>query len=178
MLNLDRNSAIAAVIILNYLIPDFVIGTNVFIEYRERYKLKKINDMQLSAVEKMCFSHLALSLFTLLEFWDQYHQLLSRIHHANLKKLTQEIRKKGVEDFRNKFSAHLLDKKTKEPLRPSEIMNSLERLTGGHIDNFLNWINSPSNNTYPYTVVSIVETIRDSLSQEYCITPDEIINAL
>ncbi|MER0216780.1 MAG: hypothetical protein DU481_11485 [Nitrosomonas sp.] len=62
-MKINRNSAIEAVIVLNYLIADFVAGTAVFIDYRERYRLEKLSAIQLSAVETMCFSHLALSLF-------------------------------------------------------------------------------------------------------------------
>ena len=81
----NRSSAIEAVIVLNYLIADLIAGTIVFIDYRERYKSRKINIEQLSEVERMCFSHLVLSLFKLLEFWEHYHQLLSERHHADLK---------------------------------------------------------------------------------------------
>ncbi len=176
-MEINRNLAIEAVIILNYLIADFVAGTIVFIDYRERCKLEKLSEIQLSAVERMCFSHLALSLFKLLEFWDRYHQLLPERHHGELKELNKKIRKKGIKNFRDKVSGHILDKESKKPLTPSEIMNLLEGLIGEHADTFLNWINNPSNNTYPNTVVSIVETIRDSIAQDYDITPNEIINS-
>ncbi len=176
-MEINRNSAIEAVIVLNYPIADFVAGTIVFIDYRARYKSKELSDIQLSAVERMCFSHLALSLFKLLEFWERYHQLLPERHHADLKELNKKIRKKGVENFRNKVSGHILDKKSQEPLKPAEITNLLEGLIGEHADTFLNWINNPSANTYPNTVVSIVETIRDSIARQYVITPDEIINS-
>lgn len=174
-MKINRSSAIEAVIVLNYLIADLVAGTIVFIDYHERYKSKKLNVEQLSAVERMCFSHLALSLFKLLEFWEHYHQLLPDRHHKDLKELNKKIRKKGVEDFRNKVAGHILDNKLRKPLEPSEIMNLLEGLIGEHADTFLSWINNPSYNTYPNTVVSVIETIRDSIAQEYEITPDEII---
>ncbi len=176
-MEINSNSAIEAVIILNYLIADFVTGTIVFIDYRERYKLEKLSEIQLSAVERMCFSHLALSLSKLLEFWKDYHHLLPEKHHGELKELNKEIRKKGIENFRNKVSGHILDKESKKPLTPSEIMNLLEGLIGEHADTCLNWINNPANNTYPNTVVIIVETIRDSIAQDYDITPNEIINS-
>ncbi len=171
----NRSSAIEAVIVLNYLIADLIAGTIVFIDYRERYKSGEFNVEQLSAVQRMCFSHLALSLFKLSEFWEHYHQLLSEKHHADLKELNRKVCKKGVKDFRNKISGHIWDKKSQKPLMPSEMTDFYDRLIGDHADIFLSWINNPSDNTYPNTVVSVVETIRDSIAQEYSINPDEII---
>ena len=51
----------------------------------------------------------------------------------------------------------------------------LEGLIGEHADDFLYWINNPVDNTYPNTVVSVVETIRNAISQEYAIVPDQIM---
>lgn len=170
-----RSNAIEAVDVLNYLIADFVAGTEVFINYRQRFKSGILNIEQLSAVQRMCFSHLALSFCKLLEFWDRYHQLVSSTHYEDLKKLNAKIRRKGVKEFRNKVAGHILDNKSHRPLQHSEIMLLLEGLIGKHADDFLYWINNPLDNTYPNTVVSIVETIRNTIAEEYAITPDEII---
>lgn len=174
-MNTSRSTAIEAIDVLNYLIADFVAGTYVFIDYRQRFKSGILNIEQLSAVQRMCFSHLALSFCKLLEFWDHYHQLVPPIHHEDLKKLNARIRKKGVKNFRNKVAGHILDTKSHRPLQHSEIMLLLDGLIGKHADDFLYWINNPLDNTYPNTVVSIVETIRNTIAHKYVITPDEII---
>ncbi|WP_350134585.1 hypothetical protein [Nitrosomonas sp.] len=93
---------------------------------------------------KQCVSRiLRCHFFKLLEFWEHYHQLLPENHHRDLKELNKKIRKKGIENFRNKVSGHILDKGSEKPLAPSEIMILLEELIGEHADIFLNWIKIP-----------------------------------
>jgi len=55
-------------------------------------------------------------------------------------------------------------------------MTRLNRLTGANLSGFLDWINNPNANNFPYTVVSIVETVKDTLISQHSITQDEIIN--
>ena len=55
-------------------------------------------------------------------------------------------------------------------------MTRLGHMTGNDFDSFLKWINDPQGNTYPATVVSIVETVRGTLMAQYSIASDEIIN--
>lgn len=171
----ERYAAIDAVDVLNDLIADLVAGTTVFKDYRQRLRLGRFKLEQMSAVQKMCFSHLALAFCKLLEFWEHYHKLVPVNHRDDLKRLNSEIRRRGVEDFRNKVAGHTWDKKLQRPLRHSEIMAQLTDLVGEHADHFLNWINNPEGNTYPKTVVSVVEAIRDAIAQEHAINPSEII---
>ena len=46
---------------------------------------------------------------------------------------------------------------------------------GNGFEEFLKWVNDPNCNTYPATVVSIVETIRDAIMAQHSITPDAFI---
>jgi len=172
----DRITAIDALDVLNDLIGDLIAGTNVFIDYRQRLIQGGFSEEQLSAVQKMCFSHLALSFCKLIEFYKRYHRLVPENHREVLKNLNAEIRRRGVRDFRNKVAGHIWDKKLQRPLRHSEIMLQLNSVIGKHADDFLYWINNPKNNTYPETIVSVVETIRDSIAKEYVIDPAEVIN--
>jgi hypothetical protein len=171
----DRDTAIDAVDVLNDLIADLVAGTNVFKDYRQRLKSGAFRLEQMSAVQKMCFSHLALAFCKLLEFWEHYHRVVPANHRGDLKRLNSEIRRRGAEDFRNKVAGHTWDKKLQRPLRHSEIMTQLNGLIGEHADHFLHWINNPEDNTYPKTVVSVVETVRDAIAQEHAIDSSEII---
>jgi len=171
----DRDTAIDAVDVLNDLIADLVAGTNVFKDYRQRLKSGSFRLEQMSAVQKMCFSHLALSFCKLLEFWEHYQRLVPDNHRDNLKSLNAEIRRRGAKEFRNKVAGHTWDKKLQRPLRHSEIMAQLNGLIRKHADDFLHWINNPEDNTYPKTVVSVVETIRDAIAHEHNIDPSEII---
>jgi hypothetical protein len=88
----------------------------------------------------------------------------------------REIKQKGMVEFRNKCVGHIWDTNLHRPLIHSEIMTRLNRLTGGNLAGFLDWINNPMANTFPSTVVSIIETVRDALMSQHGITQDEIIN--
>lgn len=175
-MSMDRNIAIDALGVLNDLIGDLISGTNVYIDYRQRLIQGTFSEEQLSAVQTMCFSHLALSFCKLIEFYERYHKFVPAHHRKVLKNLNAEIRRRGVRDFRNKVAGHIWDKKLQRPLRHSEIMSQLGSVIGKHADDFLYWINDPKGNTYPRTVVSVVETIRDSIGSEYKIDPAEVIN--
>jgi len=174
-MNIDQDTAIDAVDVLNDLIGDLVAGTNVFIDYRQRLERDRFSVEQMSAVQKMCFSHLALSFCKLLEFWKRYHKLVPEIHRKNLKTLNAEIRRRGANDFRNKVAGHIWDTKLQRPLRHSEVTKQLEGLIGKHADDFLCWINNPECNIYPKTIVSVVETIRNAITKEHKIEPVEVI---
>ena len=163
-MSVDHDTAIDAVDVLNDLIGDLIAGTKVFIDYRQRLKTGEFRVEQMSAVQKMCFSHLVLSFCKLSEFWERYHRLVPEIHREALKSLTAEIRERA-KDFRNKVAGHIWDKKRQRPLRHSEIMVQLDGLIGKHADDFLYWINNPESNTYPETIVSVVETIRDAVAR-------------
>ena len=143
----DRDTAVDAVDVLNDLIGDLISATNVFVDYRQRLKSGQFRSDQMSAVQKMCFSHLALAFCKLLEFWEHYQALVPDAHRNVLKQLNAEIRRRGAKDFRNKVAGHIWDTKVQRPLRHSEIMARLERLVGKHADDFLSWINNAQSNS-------------------------------
>ena len=92
----NRDMAIDAVDVLNDLIGDLIAGTNVFIDYRQRLKSGQFRVDQMSAVQKMCFSHLVLSFCKLLEFWEHYHGLVPDTHRKDIERLNTKIRRRGA----------------------------------------------------------------------------------
>ena len=169
--------AIDAVDTLNDLIGDLIAGTMVLRDYHQQYRTGgAFNLEQMSDVQKMCLSHLVLAFAKLLEFWKRYHQLVPDKHRADLKALNDTLKRKGVQDFRNKVAGHIWDRKQGRPLRHSEIMASLEVLTDGHLGQFLRWVNNPDDNTYPQTALSVIEALRDSLVNEHGIQVQEVID--
>jgi hypothetical protein len=171
----DRNTAIDAVDTLNDLMGDLVAATQVLQEYMQRYQDGSVNLNQMSAVQKMCLSHLILALSKQLEFWRRYQIIVPAKHRSELEELNDSLRRKGVLDLRNKVAAHIWDTKQRRPLRHSEIKERLEDLTGASLGEFLRWVNNPKDNSYPTTVLSIIETLRDSLVAEHSIQIQEVI---
>ena len=172
----DRQLAIDAVDILNDFIGDLITGVMVFREYREYYRKGEMSLSTMVPIQKMCFSHLVLTLAKWLEFYDHYNKILPDGSKEICRSLNKKIRGKNIRGFRNTCIGHIWDKKLNRPLMQSEIMSKLKDITGEKADDFLKWINDPPNNQYPETVVSVVEEIRDSLVQEYGIIPSEVID--
>lgn len=169
----QREAAVDAVEVMNDLIGDFVAGTNVLREYRDLYEVGKIPPPQMTCIQKMCISHLVLSLCKFLELRKYYGYLIPEPHRAFLKKTEKEIIEKRVRDFCNKCVGHILDDRTKRPLRHSEISEFL--LKFGNLGDFLNWINDRS----PESGANIVRTIeiaRDELCATHNISPEDILH--
>jgi hypothetical protein len=170
-----RNKAIDAVDLLNDFIGDLITGANVLREYMKEQREGRLDVRLMVPIQRMCLSHLILTLNKWCEFYEKYSQLVADEHREAVKGLNRELKDKKVKEFRHKCIGHIWDKEHRRPLIHSEIMTRLENITGGSLPCFLSWINNPQNNTSPNTVVSIVETVRDSISARYQITEAEVI---
>jgi len=166
--SMSRNKAIDAADTLNDFIGDLITGVMVLRKYAIEQQKGRVITQQMIAIQKMCLSYIVLTLCKFLEFWEHYHDLVPYEHHDVCKAL--------VKKFRNKCVGHLWDTKKQRILAHSEVLKRLEVVIENDLLSFLNWINDPKSNSYPSTVVSIVETVRDALLAGHAIQPDEIIN--
>jgi hypothetical protein len=171
-----RKKAVHAADTLNDFIGDFIGGTMLFREWDTQFRAGRVPEMLMVNVQKICISHLVLSLCKFVEFYERFHKVIPSEHRETCKALMGEINRKGIVEFRNKSVGHIWDKEQQRPLTHSEIMTLLARITSGDMSGFLNWINNPNANEFPSTVVSVVETVCDALMLEYSISPDEIIH--
>ena len=171
-----REKAVHAADVLTDFIGDFVGGTALLHEWATDFKSGRVPQMVMINVQKICVSHLVLSLSKFAEFYKRFNQVIPSEYLGTCKALAAEIRRKGVVEFRNKCVGHIWDNEHNRPLIHSEIMARLALLTDDDMSGFLNWINDPKNNEFPSTVVSVVETVRDALVSKYSISPDEIIH--
>ena len=172
----NRLRAIQAADTLNDFVGDFVSGVMLLREYDAHHRVEKVSMPLMVTVQKICLSHLILSLCRFREFYARFKNVIPEAHRDTCKKLVKTIEAKGVVHFRNKVVGHIWDKEKNRPLLNSEIMGRLNHMTDSNIGAFLVWLNDPKANIYPSTVVSIVETVRDSIMKEYGLSPDEIIN--
>ena len=159
----QRAVAVDAVDTLNDFVGDFVSGVMLLRDYSARYHAGSVIRELMVSVQKICLSHLALSLAKFVEFYERFHMIIPSQHRDIAKGLVRSIKQKGIVHFRNKCVGHIWDKDLGRPLAHSEIMTRLKQIAGNDSDAFLRWINDPEANIYPTTVVSIVETIRDDL---------------
>jgi hypothetical protein len=171
----QRAIAVDAADTLTDFVGDFVSGVMLLREYGARYQAGSAIPPLMVSVQKICLSHLLLSLAKFVEFYDRYHKIIPSQHRDVAKGLARSIKQKGIVYFRNNCVGHIWDKDQGRPLVHSEILNRLRQMTGGDFDAFLKWINDPTGNIFPTTVVSIVETIRDDLMAQHSIAPDSFI---
>ena len=173
----DRDFVIDAVDTLNDFIGDLIAGTRVLADYREQHNTSSVGIGQMSAIQKMCLSHLVLTFAKILEFWDRYHAIVPEMHRETLKELNATLRHRGADEFRNTVAGHIWDRKQQRPLRHSEVMSKLKALmAGAALPDFLRWVNNPEGNVYPETVVSVVEAVRSSLVAKHDIKVSEVID--
>lgn len=176
MSTIDRKSAIDAVDLLNDLVGDISTGVMVFREYDQQYRAGHLTFPMMVGIQKMCFSHIILSLTKWLEIYKKYHFLFPPEAVTVCRNLNKVINQRKILNFRNVCIGHIWNKKTQSPLFLSEIMSRLEIIAGGNLTEFLKWLNNPEGNIYPNTVVSIIVKIRDKIVVKYKIKPDEVIN--
>lgn len=162
-----------AIYILNDLFDSLVAGTMVFDYYQSRFTRGELSQTGIVAVQKMCVSHLILALNKLCEFWERFHHLVPTELRPEIKALVSQLQSRDVKEFRNTVVAHVWDKKRRRAPTQFEAMELLNRISG-HPGSFLLWLNNPKDNTYPKTVVSIVQTLRDRLCEQHGVTADEV----
>jgi hypothetical protein len=172
----DRAAAVDAADVLNDFIGDLITGVMLLRENSAQHQQGKIPLNMMIPIQKMCLSHLVLALAKFDEFWKHYQKLVPQKHRNDCLAILKILRDRKVIDFRNRCVGHIWDKKQNRPLAHTEVMNALAVIMEPNITDFLNWINNPTSNIYPSTVVSVVEAVRDDLMLAYEIQPDEFVN--
>jgi hypothetical protein len=171
----NRARAVHAAGVLNDFIGDLVGGVRVFLDYDSLYRGQRIPLETMVSVQRITLSHLVLTLAKFVEFYDRFKTIVPAQHQDACKELARSIRSRGIVEFRDKIVGHLWDEKARRPLLHSEIMERLQSMTNGPLLEFLAWI-TDARNQYPKTVVSVVETVRDTIAVEYSLTRKEIIS--
>lgn len=172
----NRARAIDAADVLNDFISDFVTGVMVFREYSAHLRAGKLSLEMMVGVQKMCLSNVVLAFAKFDEFWKHYHDVVPLEHREACKSILKAVHTRKITEFRNRVVGHIWNTTAQRPLRHSEIMQALDFMTANDFEGFLNWVNNPEANTYPSTVVSVVEAVRNTIVSAYGIRPEEIVN--
>lgn len=173
---IDRTHAVDAADVLNDFIGDFITGVMVLRDYSAQLQAEKLSTEMMVGVQKMCVSHLVLAFAKFEEFWEHYHAVVPTQHREACKEILKTIRARRITEFRNQCVGHIWNNNAQRPLKHSEAMRAIETLAAPNFGHFLQWINNPEANTYPSTVVSVMETVRDAIINEHRIRPEEIVN--
>jgi len=176
MNDINRDTILDAIYILNDLVDGLVAGTMVFENYQARFERGQFTKEGIVSVQKLCVSHLVLALCKLCEFWEEFHNIVPEEFRPKVKELASKIRKLGVKEYRNTVVAHVKDRKLSRARTQFEAMEVLNRISANNPRGFLGWLNNPKDNEYPKTVVSIVVKLRDSLRETHQVKPEEIFD--
>lgn len=170
-----RDDAVDAAIILNDFVGDITSGVVVLMHYRARLLNDSDSRHALTAVQKMCLSHLILTLYKWLEFYEKYHNLFEDQLKEQCKQLTTRIKKRNVINFRHKCIGHIWDNDKNRPVYNSEIHAYLNKIMLNDTNEFLCWLHNPDGNKYPNSVVSIIEKCRNDIAKTHGIEYSEIL---
>lgn len=176
MTNIERNSILNAIYVLNDIFDALIAGTMTFDSYQKKYESGGFSQPAIVAVQKMCVSHIILSLSKLVEFWEYYHHIVPNDLRPELKTTVSKLQNQDLRHYRNTVVAHIWDKKQNCTRTQFDAMEQLNRISGNNPREFLLWLNDPSGNVYPNNLVSIVQTLRDRLSEEYGAPAEEVFN--
>jgi hypothetical protein len=169
-----RARALQAYRLLNDLLLDLLVGHRSLEFYDSAAFQKALPRVMLTGMKRMAISHTIMTLAKWVEFYEKYSQVIPADVRAQCKTLAAEIREKRIRDFRNKVVGHIWDNESQRPLVREEIDSHLDRIFPHGRKAFMLWVNDPSKQEYPQTVVSIVERVRDHIAAEYAISDAEV----
>lgn len=154
-------------------------GTMVLRLFLKKYDAKQLTQEQMVGVQKMCLSHLILALCKCREFWQRYHFLVPPKYSDDYKKLLKEINVRGIESMRNSYVGHIWKKPEQRPILPAEVMNAYYGFSpDSRLQSFVDWLNRPGENTFPHTVLAIIDAVRKDIQVRFSISESEIVNRL
>lgn len=173
-MKLDRTRAIEAYQIFNDLIGDIVVSTRTI----EIFRCKNLKPIMTAdykiAATRFCVFQIVLSLNKILEFNSHYRSFVPNKMDDCWKNMIKEITSRGVKKYRNTLIGHIWNKQMKRPILKKEHDEFENQLYRGDFNGFLLWINNPNDNTFPKTVISIVETAKKEIAEDYKIDNSEI----
>jgi hypothetical protein len=170
----SRTDAIQAFHLLNHFVGDLLAGSQVRRQYQSLAIANRVSAITAGCVNRMCLSHLFLTLQKWTEFYERFHHVVPADCRPTCKKLFKEVQRRQVSRFRNTFVGHIWDKKRRRPLTEEEIEAAVRQIVEGDQDAFARWCNDHEGNVYPVTVVSIVERTRDRIRKVFGLSEAEL----
>ncbi len=170
-----RDTVIDAIDILNDLMGEIMNGVDVYKHYVECYKTGIVTDDDMAGASRLCFTSMILALNKVREFNRRYLQIVPQgVHRAALTQLQETIVARGIPEFRDHCIGHIWNQKTNQPLKHSEVMKRLSVIVEENVMAFVNWLHGTGSGGN--TVVGVLESIRDTLKEEYSVMVSEVIN--
>ena len=174
----NRDKARDVFRLANYLGEDLIFGTRAHGLFCDLVE-KSIHDKQKAAVmevgfDRLCLFYVIMTLAKVCELYRTNTAILPPACRDDFKCLVKSIDERGILKFRNNVAGHLYDDTTKRPLTTVEVNSRVDAITQGNLQGFFLWVNNKKDNSYPTTVVSVVERVRDLLRDEHKFSADDL----
>ena len=168
-----KDKALDAARLADRLLIDVIVGTRSIDIFYKMNSNNTIHPVVFHGKLRMCYSHILLGLSKFTEFYKAYNDVIPVDCRIQCKNVSEIIECKGINKFRNKYVAHLIDKKTGRSLNLDEIEKYLDGFFGEDETNFIKWVNDQEN-VFPSTVVSVIEKTRDEIMKQNGISKKEM----
>lgn len=169
-----RKKASEAYRLLNDYVGDLVAGTRSLELFETSPLFANVSSSMRVILRRMCLSHLVVTLSKWGELYDRYGAIFPGDVRDACRNLRKELDRRGIRNFRNTVVGHIWDKKLQRPLTVPEIENRLASIIGDSLESFRAWINNPTANRFPETVVAVCERVRDRIGEENGLGPTDL----
>lgn len=148
------------------LIIDLTINTEVLRDALSRSNFSP-EDPKNQALVRMVCSSLTVNLSKLSEAFSHFGKEVNALDEplrAKCLAIKKEIEDRKIYQFRSKYAAHLIDKKTNLPLSLVEGEKKVAVIFGstiGELNSFCEWVCPPSGKIDPNSVTSVLCELRD-----------------
>ena len=115
---------------------------------------------------RMCLSWLILTTAKVEELWREYGSLAEPYSRDRMRAALREVSERGMTDLRNASVAHILDKKTRKPLSPSFVEESIKTMFRGNPLEFFHWLRHPDDPKVD-TLSRALRVFREDLIKKY-----------
>jgi hypothetical protein len=169
-----KTNAVHAFHLLNQFVGDLAAGSQVHRFYHSPRISNLASATTIGCVNRMCLSHLFLTLDKWEEFYNRFHRVVPTDCRAACKALVKEVQRRKIRRFRNTFVGHIWSNKLGRPLTQDEIESAVQDIVEGDQDGFVRWCTDHESNMYPATVISIVEHTRDRIREDFNLSQAEL----
>jgi len=174
----DVEAASEAARLLNMLLGDLGAARHSF-EITEKIRENpniKTSTSYWAIVHRAFFVHLVITLSKVCEVYEKYACIIPASTRNDFKRAYKDIHSRGVVDLRNRFCAHIWDKKYGAPLSREELDRHIALLCGGDLASLIPWFWNIDSKPDSPSIGGVVERCRDSLLQEFKLDASAVCN--
>lgn len=174
----NRDKALEVYRLANDLYHDLIVaarGHKLFSPLIDEFAAEKPAAVVLQVgFRRLYLFHTIMLLAKVSELYKRNRAILPSGCREQFKALIKSIEQRGILRFRNAVAGHLYDRETQKPLTADEVSARANAVTQGNLEEFFLWVNNKQDNSYPTTVVSIVQQVRDMLRDEHNFSRDDL----